>query len=144
MSAAAGEADTITLHGVGKVYPGRGAADVTALSGIELSIRRGEFVTLFGPSGCGKSTLLRILAGLEPQTTGQVHLFGQTPKQASADKNIAWVPQSSALLPWLTVRQNAQLSTRVNRAADRRAHTARQAGDADAILGAMGLADRAD
>ena len=48
----------VELHDVGKVF-GTAPAEVTALDGIDLTIREGEFVSLIGPSGCGKSTLLR-------------------------------------------------------------------------------------
>jgi ABC-type Fe3+/spermidine/putrescine transport system ATPase subunit len=51
--------------------------DVTALDGVSFDVRDGEFFTLVGPSGCGKTTLLRILAGLERETEGTVHINGQ-------------------------------------------------------------------
>jgi len=141
--ATASRADAICLDGVHKGYR-RGDTVVPALSGINLTVERGHFVTLFGPSGCGKSTLLRIVAGLEPQSDGTVLLFGQTPAEASRRKNISWVPQSPALLPWLTVRDNVLLSQMINRRADRQPHADRVPQQAQEVLAEMGLADFAD
>ncbi|GMM95070.1 ABC transporter ATP-binding protein [Microbacterium luteum] len=131
---------TIEVSGVGRTYV-RGKKSVQALSGIDLSIRQGEFVTLFGPSGCGKSTLLRLLAGLDEQTTGEISIFGSTPRKASARKDIAWIPQSSALLPWLDIRANAALSAVINKKADRKGVSTRRPEDAEAILAEVGLGD---
>ncbi len=133
----------IRVRGVSRSFPGSGA-DVLVLDDIDLTIRRGSFVTFFGPSGCGKTTLLRILAGLQSQDEGDVTLFGQTPAQAARDKNIAWIPQSSALLPWQSARRNADLSRRVNRRAGRRAGQTRELGDPMEVLGQMGLAAATD
>ncbi|HEY3809036.1 MAG TPA: ABC transporter ATP-binding protein [Steroidobacteraceae bacterium] len=141
--AAAARSDAIRLEQVSKSYP-RGETVVNALSGIDLQIQQGHFVTLFGPSGCGKSTLLRVVAGLEPQSGGAVSLFGQTPAEASRRKNISWVPQSPALLPWLSVLDNVTLSQRINRAADRQPHPDRVPQDAHEVLTEMGLAEFAD
>ena len=58
----------VTLRGVDKVF----ANQVTALSGLNLDIRAGEFLSLLGPSGCGKSTVLRLLAGLVAPTRGEI------------------------------------------------------------------------
>ena len=74
--------------------------DVHALSKIDFSISKGEFVTIVGPSGCGKSTLLRIIAGLVTPSEGTVN------KQ---DTSGAFVFQDSALLPWRTVQKNVEL-----------------------------------
>ncbi|OQP85350.1 sulfonate ABC transporter ATP-binding protein [Rhizobium rhizosphaerae] len=137
---AADARDSIAVKGLAKVY-GAGADRVEALGGIDLTIPRGAFVTLFGPSGCGKSTLLRILAGLEEKSAGAVTLFGQTPETAARAKNIAWVPQSSALLPWLTIRDNVLLSRRLNRRADRDPACVSRPEDADQVLRELGLAD---
>ncbi|GAA1703497.1 ABC transporter ATP-binding protein [Microbacterium sediminicola] len=134
------ESTTIEVKGVGRTYV-RGKSSVQALADVDLSIRQGEFVTLFGPSGCGKSTLLRLLAGLDQQTTGEISIFGATPKNASARKDIAWIPQSSALLPWLDIRSNAALSSVINKKADRKGTSTRRPEDATAILGEVGLAD---
>jgi NitT/TauT family transport system ATP-binding protein len=71
-----------------------------ALSGVDLTVKRGEFVTVVGPSGCGKSTLLRIASGLETASHGTVDL--QTSR-------IGYVFQDATLLPWRDVRANVEL-----------------------------------
>ena len=53
---------------------GKRFGDLDALRGIDLTIERGEFISVVGPSGCGKTTFLRIIAGLEPATSGEVLL----------------------------------------------------------------------
>jgi len=93
---------------------------VQALAGVDLDVRQGSFTSLIGPSGCGKSTLLRAVAGLEEPDGGSVAVCGRPPSAAAADKQVGLVPQTPALLPWLTVRANAELPQRVNRRADRR------------------------
>lgn len=108
----------IEVRGVSKSFRA-GGRSFTALDNVDLDLPEGSFTTLFGPSGCGKTTLLRILAGLQTQDEGTVSLFGQTPEAATREKNIAWIPQSSALLPWRDVRANALLSQVVNKRADR-------------------------
>jgi NitT/TauT family transport system ATP-binding protein len=108
---------------------------------VDLDLPEGSFTTLFGPSGCGKTTLLRILAGLQTQDSGTVSLFGQTPEAATKDKNIAWIPQSSALLPWRDVRANALLSQVVNKRADRGRSATRVDQEVETVLSELGLRD---
>jgi NitT/TauT family transport system ATP-binding protein len=136
----AAESSGVSLSGVSKIF-GTGESAVSALADVDLEIRAGEFVTLFGPSGCGKSTVLRIIAGLEAQTAGEVSVLGATAKQASRDKNIAWIPQSSALLPWLSVRGNANLANVLNRRPDRARTTSRSPLGVTELLGELGLTD---
>jgi NitT/TauT family transport system ATP-binding protein len=88
---------------LGKVFPSR-AGRVEALRGINLSVRRREFVTVIGPSGCGKSTLVRILAGLEQPTSGVVLLDGKPAGGPGSDRGMVF--QGYTLFPWLTVRRN--------------------------------------
>lgn len=114
-----------------------GAAPV--LQDLDLTIAPGSFVTLFGPSGCGKSTLLRIAAGLETPSSGGVRLFGHPPGEAAARKWVSWSPQSPALLPWLSVRDNLALPLRVNRRAERTVDPLRHARDLDQVLADVGL-----
>ena len=71
-----------------------------ALSDIDLTVDRGEFVTVVGPSGCGKSTLLRIASGLETASNGTVELD---------TSRIGYVFQDATLLPWRSVRSNVEL-----------------------------------
>jgi NitT/TauT family transport system ATP-binding protein len=76
-------------------------------------------VTLIGPSGCGKTTLLRMIAGLEAPTSGAIVIDGVSPGEARRRKQIGFVPQAPALLPWRTVEDNARLLLDLNRAANR-------------------------
>jgi NitT/TauT family transport system ATP-binding protein len=78
---------------------------VTALSEIDLEVRRTEFVSIIGPSGCGKSTILRLISGLLKPTSGTVSVFGLPVTEPRDD--IALVFQRPTLLPWLNVLDNA-------------------------------------
>ena len=92
-------------------------ASVEALREVSLDIREDEFVTLIGPSGCGKSTLLRIIGGLIEPTTGTVELRGRSAKVAQRSKDIGFVFQQPALLPWRTVTANIELPFELNKGA---------------------------
>lgn len=87
---------------------------VHALHNIHLHIQPGEFVSLVGVSGCGKSTLMRLIAGLQTPTQGAIFLDGQLPDVARAAKQIGWMAQQAALLPWRTVLENVQLAQKIN------------------------------
>ena len=113
------QVSAIELSSARKVY-GHGASAMVALSGVDLSIEPGRFVSLIGPSGCGKSTLLRLVAGLEAADGGVVRVHGVTPAEACAAKLIGFVPQTPALLPWRSVLKNVTLPQRINTAAARR------------------------
>ena len=97
------------------VYPSAQADDlpVHALSEIDLTIGQGEFVSLIGPSGCGKTTLLRVIADLEPITSGQVLVNGLTPHQARLARAYGYVFQAPALFPWRTVLANVMLPLQI-------------------------------
>ena len=77
------------------------------LAGIDLSISRGEFLSIVGPSGCGKSTLLRLVAGLRTPTRGTLTIEGLSPERSPVRS--AFVFQEPNLLPWRTVEQNIRL-----------------------------------
>ena len=101
----------IELSAIRKSFDG---TDV--LKGIDFRIENGEFISLVGPSGCGKSTLLRIIAGLEPQNSGQVHIDGRPVDgiRPSA-RNLAMVFQSYALYPHLSTFDNIAVPLRMRR-----------------------------
>ncbi|MHB2267325.1 ABC transporter ATP-binding protein [Aliihoeflea sp. PC F10.4] len=100
---------TVSLKKLGKSY---GVVDV--VKGIDCEIRDGEFVVLVGPSGCGKSTTLRMIAGLEPISSGEVHigerLVNALPPRA---RDVAMVFQDYALYPHKTVYENMAFSLKV-------------------------------
>ncbi|WP_117194387.1 ABC transporter ATP-binding protein [Rhizobium terrae] len=106
-----------------------GAVDV--IRGVDLDITAGEFVVFVGPSGCGKSTLLRMIAGLEPISSGELAVGGMRMNEvAAAKRGIAMVFQSYALYPHMNVYKNMsfgletvkmpkpEIDTRVRKAAD--------------------------
>jgi NitT/TauT family transport system ATP-binding protein len=99
-----------------------------ALSGVDLVVQKGEFVTVVGPSGCGKSTLLRIASGLEVASHGTAEL--------DTDR-IGYVFQDATLLPWRTVQANVELLAELNgmSKSDRRA----RANDAIDLVGLGGF-----
>jgi spermidine/putrescine transport system ATP-binding protein len=92
----------VELDGVSKEF-----GDVTAVDGIDFSVRRGEFFTLVGPSGCGKTTTLRMISGFEQPTTGEVRIdgrpMGAVPPEAR-DTNLVF--QHLSLFPHMTVGDN--------------------------------------
>ena len=101
----------LSIHSLSHTFNGR--AEREAIREMSFAIPAGQFTAVVGPSGCGKSTLLRILAGLVKPTAGRVLLDGLSPKQAAAERRIAWMAQSPALLPWLTASQNVALAARI-------------------------------
>ncbi len=100
------EPQVVQLRGVSKEF-GRG--HVRALTGIDLDIRPGEFVSLIGPSGCGKSTLLRIVGDLIQPSSGEVVVNGKSAHQARADRDYGIVFQDAVLFDWRTVEKNISL-----------------------------------
>ena len=94
------------------VYPSADAP-VHALSDIDLTIAQGEFVSLIGPSGCGKTTLLRVIADLEPITSGTVLVNGLAPHDARLARAYGYVFQAPALFPWRTVLGNVMLPLQI-------------------------------
>jgi NitT/TauT family transport system ATP-binding protein len=94
----------IALRGVGKTFPN----GMQALAGLDLEVRRGEFVSLLGPSGCGKSTALRIIAGLSPPSRGVIE-WAATEARPQNGNRIGFVFQEPTLMPWTDVFNNVRL-----------------------------------
>jgi NitT/TauT family transport system ATP-binding protein len=84
-------------------------APIVALSNIDLSIKRGEFVSFIGPSGCGKTTLMRVIADLEHQTEGAITVNGVSPQEARLARAYGYVFQAPALFAWRNVLRNVTL-----------------------------------
>ncbi len=76
----------------------------TAISNLNLTLKKDQFVCLVGPSGCGKTTLLNIIANLDNDYDGEIHL-----DQIQSPPTIGYIFQNPRLLPWRTVRENIEL-----------------------------------
>ncbi len=106
MTGAAGVHPHVAIAALSKLYRSpRG--DVLALQKVDLSIRRGEFISLLGPSGCGKSTLLKIVSGIEASSTGLIEIAGR-PMKGTPDA-LGMVFQRDVLLDWRTILRNVML-----------------------------------
>ena len=104
----------IEIRGVSKVFD-----DVTVVDNMNLSIKRGDFVTLLGPSGCGKTTLLRMLAGFTTPTSGRIFLEGKDVTELPPHKRpINTVFQKYALFPHLNVFKNIAFGLKLKRIPD--------------------------
>jgi NitT/TauT family transport system ATP-binding protein len=83
--------------------------EVQALSGVDLDVAEGDFVSFIGPSGCGKTTLLRVIADLEQPTSGTIMVNGVSPETARLQRHYGYVFQAPALYPWRTIERNVAL-----------------------------------
>ncbi|ODT58124.1 MAG: nitrate ABC transporter ATP-binding protein [Paracoccus sp. SCN 68-21] len=96
----------LSIEHLSKTF-GSGAKAAHVLSDINLTIDKGEFVSIIGHSGCGKSTLLNLIAGLTDVTTGGILLDGQEVNAPGPDRAVVF--QNHSLLPWLSVYDNIKL-----------------------------------
>src|SRR5258705_4891318 len=127
----------IELSGVVKEFHARGEV-ITAVAGIDLDIREGEFFSLLGPSGCGKTTTMRMIAGFEEPTQGVIRLHGRDVTNVSPNKrDVNMVFQSYALFPHMNVFENVAFGLR--RKAVAKPEITRRVGE---MLGIVGLAGR--
>src|SRR6266566_3957167 len=102
----------IELSAVVKEFHARGEV-ITAVAGIDLDIREGEFFSLLGPSGCGKTTTMRMIAGFEEPTQGVIRLHGQDVTNVPPNKrDVNMVFQSYALFPHMNVFENVAFGLR--------------------------------
>src|SRR5438309_7743834 len=101
----------LELHNISKYF-----GPAIAVNQIDLSINRGEFLTLLGPSGCGKTTILRMVAGFEIPSEGNILLDGDNITDLPASKRpMGMVFQSYALFPHLTAEQNIAFGMSIRR-----------------------------
>ena len=123
-----------------------GEVIVNALTGIDFSVNRGEFVAIMGPSGSGKSTLLHLLGGLDDSSQGEIVLAGQPISQLSDDaitlvrrRKVGFIFQFYNLLPTLTAEENVALPLLIDGQDVRRARD-----KIKRLLDMVGLGDRRD
>ena len=104
-----------------------GYGDAQALSGVSLTIERGELVTLVGANGAGKTTTLRVISGIRPITRGDLRFEGESllrvPAHRRPGMGIALVPEGRELWPQLTVLENLELGAYDRAARNKRATT---------------------
>jgi NitT/TauT family transport system ATP-binding protein len=96
----------ISARSLTKIYTATRGQRVLALEAALFDISQGEFVSLVGPSGCGKSPLLRLIAGLQPATTGEVYVDG---RKVEGPIIVGIVCQTPVLMPWMSVLANILL-----------------------------------
>jgi multiple sugar transport system ATP-binding protein len=127
---------TVTFEHVTKRF-----GDVFAVRDFSLEVRDGEFLGLVGPSGCGKTTVLRVLAGLEEQTSGNVHIGDRLVNDvAPKDRDIAMVFQNYALYPHMSVYDNIAFGLKLR--GTPKDEIVRRVQDVAAMLGLEGLLSR--
>jgi NitT/TauT family transport system ATP-binding protein len=127
--------NAIEAHALGVGYGNRHTA-VEVLSGLDLTVEAGSFLSILGPSGCGKSTLLRVVADLIDPLGGTISVLGEAPRAARSRRDVGFVFQDSTLLPWRTVRDNIRLPLHVGQGS----LTRRIEDRTDELLALMGLA----
>ena len=131
----------LEASGLGVGYPSERGPPTRVLTGIDLRVAEGAFLTILGPSGCGKSTLLRAVADLLPALDGTLRVMGGAAAAARRRRDVAFVFQDATLLPWRTVRQNVRLPLDVGRRRAARA-VADRADELLALVGLSSLGDR--
>ncbi|AHG62162.1 ABC transporter ATP-binding protein [Advenella mimigardefordensis] len=131
-------AQSVQFQNVGKSY-----GSVNAVSGINISIEPGQFVTLLGPSGCGKSTTLNMIAGLEMPTEGRIIIGDRDVTTVKpADRDIAMVFQSYALYPHMTLFENIAFPMRARRRRTQESEVERKVRTAAKMLGLESMLGR--
>ncbi|HEX2419638.1 MAG TPA: ABC transporter ATP-binding protein [Micromonosporaceae bacterium] len=126
---------TVSLDDVSKVFDD----GTVAVQNLSLEVTSGELMVLLGPSGCGKSTVLRMIAGLEPLSSGRILLGGEDTEEVPArNRGVSMVFQDFALYPHMSVRENLGFPLKIQRRPpteieDRVAGMAHQLGIADLL-----------
>lgn len=95
---------------ISKKYQGK-QGEILALKDVNFKVSEGEFISIIGPSGCGKSTLLSIIAGLEPKSSGEIYIDGESVQNVSS--KIGYMLQRDCLLEWRTILSNAMFGLEI-------------------------------
>jgi NitT/TauT family transport system ATP-binding protein len=127
------EAGSIAMRRV-DIHFGEGSTAVRALSGIDLEVKPGEFVSILGPSGCGKSTIIGAVAGFTPISSGELRVDAERVTAPGPDRGVVF--QQHTLFPWKTVAKNVEFGLKM-----RGVGPAERKEKARAMLAAMGLGD---
>ncbi|HEX3045475.1 MAG TPA: ABC transporter ATP-binding protein [Bacillota bacterium] len=106
----------ITLENVGMKYHSLNG-EITALESINLTVTKGEFISIVGPSGCGKSTLLSLIAGLYQPATGRILIHGEPLTGTSS--RVGYMLQRDYLFEWRSIFENAMLGLEIRRLVSR-------------------------
>lgn len=121
----------LEIQGIEKSFTDSGLP-VVALKGIDLQVKKGEFLAIQGPSGCGKSTLLSLIGLLDTATKGSYLLSGQNVRQLSRyqqavlrNKHIGWIFQNFNLIGDMTALENVMLPLRYNQSLSKKEHKAK-------------------
>lgn len=130
----------IEIENANLFYGGRGGDGVLALTDVNLSIDKGEFIAVVGPSGCGKSSLLKLVSGLHPPLRGSVKVAGA--RVTGPLKICGMAFQNPTLLPWRTTIDNVLLPLEIvePHASRFRRNKEEYLSQAQALLGQVGLA----
>ncbi len=124
----------------------RGQTKVLALDGVDVTVRRGEFVALMGPSGSGKSTLLHLIAGMDRPTDGKLLVLNEEPDKMTErslarwrNNHLGFVFQAFNLIPVLTAVENVELPLKLTSLSRQKRRE-----NATTALNLVGLGDRLD
>ena len=123
----------LSIQGVSKTFDS-GSTSYTAVKDVDLSVARGEVMSIIGHPGCGKSTLLGMISGLVSPTAGTLTLNGQPIKGPGSDRGVVF--QHHALLPWLSVYDNVYVAVD---AAFKREHKSEKAARVERALRSVEL-----
>ena len=135
--------EILKCEGVKKIY-GRGGSQVTALSEINLSVEKGEFVAIVGASGSGKSTLLHVLGTVDKPSSGKIFIegvdistFSRTQAAVFRRRKLGLVYQFYNLIPTLTIRKNILMPLLLDKKKPEQAYF-------EQVVSSLGIADRLD
>ena len=135
--------EILKCEGVKKIY-GRGGSQVTALSEINLSVEKGEFVAIVGASGSGKSTLLHVLGTVDKHSSGKIFIegvdistFSRTQAAVFRRRKLGLVYQFYNLIPTLTIRKNILMPLLLDKKKPNQAYF-------EQVVSSLGIADRLD